>query len=209
MCTYLYVCAPCVYSPWSSQETVWDSHGTGVPRSCDPPNMGARNWTRILSARAVSAPPAVPSLQLFSALGALSQSTKWRSAQGSVCHGASELPWHSVIITLGDMCSSYLPDFRKQGIMVMALKVAAVPVVGRTLIIKWTEIERLLIQIISTEVLPPIGPMKQQMNKQIYTFALCHSSGEIQHEQLSPIRMSVRFLVLDQLLPMSACRCQA
>ena len=44
------------------------------------------------SARAVSAPSALPSLQLFSVLEALSQSTKWQSAQGSVCHGASELP---------------------------------------------------------------------------------------------------------------------
>lgn len=51
------------------------------------------------------------------------------------------------------MCRSYLPDFRKEGIMVMAVKVAAVPVVGRTLIVKCTELEKLLIQIISREFL--------------------------------------------------------
>lgn len=76
-----------------------------------------------------------------------------QSAQHSVCHGASELHGHSVILTLGDMRRSYLPDFRKQGIMVTAIKVAAVPVVGRTLIIKCTELERLLMQTVSTEVL--------------------------------------------------------
>lgn len=51
------------------------------------------------------------------------------------------------------MRRSYLPDFRKQGIMVKAIKVAAIPVVGRTLIIKCTEPERLLMQTVSTEVL--------------------------------------------------------
>lgn len=174
--------------------------------------MGARNWTRILfckSSKCSICCAISPVVWCAGSSVTIHQVASEQSAQGSVCHGASELPRHSVITTLGDMCSSYLPDFRKQGIMVMALKVVAVPVVGQTLIIKCTGLERLLIQIISTEVLPPIGPMKQQMNKYKYTFAPCHSSGEIQHGQLSPIRMSVGFLVLDQLFPMSACRCQA